>query len=223
MKQSKTATLATAAIMVALAFSASAKDKDDENQGGMGAIRALPVFTAISMRGSMDLTVTAGEEQRVEIIAAPEMLEYIRTRVTGGELRVWTKRRNRLFNRLGKIELRISMADLQGIEINGSGDVRASSIDTDRFALEINGSGDADLQGKCGSVSYEINGSGDVDGAALKCVDAEVEINGSGDVDLWASGKLNAEINGSGDILASGGPRIGRFSSHGSGSISTRD
>lgn len=221
MKNSRLITLGAAALMVATAFTAFAKD--DENQGGLGAVRDLPVFTAVSLRGSMDLVVTSGEDQHVEIIAKPEMLEYIHTRVTKGELRIWTDRKSRLFSRRGKIEVHVSMADLQGIEINGSGDARASSIDTDKFALEINGSGDATLQGRCETVSYEINGSGDIDAAALKCVDGSVEINGSGDAEIAVSGKLSAEINGSGDILAVGAPRIERFSSHGSGSIRTKD
>ncbi len=221
MKNSKVIALGTAAVMVATAFTTFAKD--DENQGGLGAVRDLPTFTAVSLRGSMDLVVTSGEDQRVEIIAKPEMLEYIHTRVTRGELRIWTDRKSRLFSRRGRIEVHVSMADLRGIEINGSGDARASGIDTDKFALEINGSGDATLQGRCETVSYEINGSGDIDAAALKCVDGSVEINGSGDADIALTGKLSAEINGSGDILALGAPRIERFSSHGSGSIRTKD
>lgn len=221
MKNTNLITLGAAALMVATAFTAFAKD--DENQGGLGAVRDLPVFTAVSLRGSMDLVVISGEDQHVEIIAKPEMLEYIHTRVTRGELRIWTDRKSRLFSRRGKIVVHISMADLRGIAINGSGDARASGIDTDKFALEINGSGDATLQGRCETVSYEINGSGDIDAAALKCVDGSVEINGSGDADIALTGKLSAEINGSGDILALGAPRIERFSSHGSGSIRTRD
>lgn len=219
MKHQKLIAMGAATIMAATAFTALAKD--DKNQGGLGAVRDLPVFTAVSLRGSMDVTVTSGEDQRVEIIAEPEMLEYIRTRVVGGELRIWTKRRRGLFNWSRHIEVRISMADLRGLEINGSGDARASGIDAKKFALGINGSGDATLKGRCETVSYEINGSGDIDGRALKCVDGTVEINGSGDVDLALSGKLSAEINGSGDILAIGSPRIERFSSHGSGSIRT--
>jgi hypothetical protein len=221
MKQLRMIALSAAVLLLATAGSTFAKD--NENQGGTGAVRDLPVFTEVSLEGSMDLIVTSGEDQRVEIIAEPEMLEYIRTRVVRGQLRIWTKRRGRIFNRHGKIELRISMADLQGIEINGSGDARASGIDTDKFSLEINGSGEADLQGKCRSVSFEINGSGDIEARELKCVDASVEINGSGDAKISASGKLTAEINGSGDILAIGGPRINRFSSSGSGSIRTEE
>lgn len=221
MKNTKLITLGAAALMVATALTAFAKD--DENQGGLGAVRDLPVFTAVSLRGSMDLVVTSGEDQHVEIIAKPEMLEYIHTRVTRGELRIWTDRKSRLFNHRGKIVVHISVADLRGIDINGSGNARASGIDTDKFALEINGSGDAILQGRCDTVSYEINGSGDIDAAALKCVDGSVEINGSGDADIALTGKLSAEINGSGDILAVGAPRIERFSSHGSGSIRTKD
>ena len=222
MNQNKILILGAAAVIAATSFNAFARDDDGKNQGGFGAVRDLPVFTSVSLDGSMTLDVTAGEKQRVEISADPELLEYIRTRVRNGELRVWTKRGARRFNR-GKIKLTISMAELEGVEINGSGDVVARNIDSDRFDLEINGSGDADLQGKCGSVSYEINGSGDIDAAALKCVDADVEINGSGDADIAATGKLSAEINGSGDIVAHGAPRISRFSSSGSGSIRTED
>lgn len=222
MKPQKIMAAGAAALILATGFGAFARDKNDENQGGMGAVRDLPVFTSVSIDGSMSLVATAGEDQRVEISADPELLEYIRTRVRNGELRIWTKRGARRYNR-GKIEVTISLADLQGIEINGSGKADASGIDTEKFELEINGSGDADLKGKCGSVSYEINGSGDIDAKQLKCVDADIEINGSGDAEISATGRLSAEINGSGDILAVGGPRINRFSSSGSGSIRTEE
>ena len=222
MNQSKILTLGAAALIAASSFNAFAKDKDDEYEGGMGAVRDLSTFTSVSLDGSMSLVATAGEDQRVEITADPEMLEYIRTRVRNGELRIWTKRGAPRRGR-NKIEINISVAELEGVEINGSGDVVARKIDSEKFAMEINGSGDADLQGKCGSVSYEINGSGDIDAKALKCVDADIEINGSGDAEISATGKLSAEINGSGDIVAFGAPRLNRFSSSGSGSIRTKD
>lgn len=222
MKNSNIIALGAAALMVASSFTASARGRDDKNEGGFGAVRELSTFTSISLDGSMKLDVTAGETQRVEFTATPEALEYILTRVKNGELQIWTKRGARRHNR-GRIEVTISVAELEGVEVNGSGDVTARNIDSDKFVMEINGSGDVDLQGKCGTVSYEINGSGDIDASALKCVDANIEINGSGNADISATGKLSAEINGSGDITASGNPRIGRFSSNGSGSIRTED
>lgn len=221
MNQNKIISLGAAALILATSFSAFARDRD-ENQGGLGAVRDLATFTSVSLDGSMNLDATAGEDQRVEIIADPEMLAYISTRVKNGELRVWTERGAPRRGR-NKIKIRISVAELEGVEVNGSGDVVARKIDSEKFALEINGSGDANLQGKCGSVRYEINGSGDIDAQALKCVDANIEINGSGDAEISASGKLSAEINGSGDIVAFGAPRISRFSSNGSGSIRTED
>lgn len=220
MKKYKIMAASAAALIMATGFTANAKD--DEYPGGSGAVRDLPTFTDVSLEGSMKAVVVSGQDQRVEIIADPELLEFIRTRVKNGELRIWTKRGARRFNR-GKIEVRISVADLQGVEINGSGNIAASKIDTEKFATEINGSGGVNLQGKCGSVSYEINGSGDIDGVDLKCEDADVEINGSGDTRITATGGLSVEINGSGDVVAYGSPRINRFSSNGSGSIRTED
>lgn len=183
------------------------------------AKREVPTFSAVSLNGSMDVDVTVGGKQSVEIFGDARDLDHIETEVRGDTLRVKVERHYRLKDHIRVV---VSMADLHGLAINGSGDANARNIDAKAFAMDINGSGDAHLSGKCESVTYEINGSGDIDADAFKCVDASVEINGSGDIGLTATGELALEVNGSGDITVYGKPRLRKFSSHGSGDLTIK-
>ena len=45
--------------------------------------------------------------------------------------------------------------------INGSGDIRAAELETDKTSIRISGSGSADIQAKK-ELTANINGSGDV-------------------------------------------------------------
>ena len=97
------------------------------------------------------------------------------------------------------------------LHINGSGDVEAHDLTSQRVSVNINGSGDVQLAGKAREARYDINGSGDIDCDQLYCLHVNDMINGSGDIDCYASESINASINGSGDVDCSGHPKIQRY------------
>ncbi len=201
-------------LLSALLVAGTALAADDNS------VRDVDTFDRVSTRGSMDLEISVGGSQQVEIFGDSRDLDNITTEVRGGVLRI---RQERGYHMRDNVRVVISVADLNGIAINGSGDATATNIDSASFAMEINGSGDAELSGACQDVGYEINGSGDIEADNFKCQNAKVEINGSGDMTISASEELSVEINGSGDIDVYGEPRLKKFSSHGSGSINLRN
>ena len=97
------------------------------------------------------------------------------------------------------------------LHINGSGDIEAHDLTSQRVSVNINGSGDVQLAGKAREARYDINGSGDIDCDQLYCLHVNAMINGSGDIDCYASESINASINGSGDVDCSGHPKIQRY------------
>ncbi len=196
----------------ALPFLAQAKEVSE--------VRDVGEFSRIVIESSSDVKVRAGETQRVEVFAEDDDIGYVVTEVRGSTLYVSVEKKRHRFH---GANLEISVKTLDGIVIDGSGDVTATNIASDNFSVEIDGSGDVDIEGSCSTLTIDVDGSGDINSKNLHCADATVGINGSGDVDVFASQSLYLEINGSGDVTVYGDPAKFRPRISGSGSLEFRD
>ena len=187
--------------------------------------RILSDFDRVVAEGSLEVIISQGNEQYVEVEADDNLLPYIRTSVRGGELRISN---TRSFRTRHDVKVFITITALEALEIRGSGNVfgntAISSVDLD---LEINGSGDVDLElyydeidseingsgnfrlsGEALEQDIRINGSGDYRAANLLSVETDVHIRGSGNSIVSVSDYLRAEIEGSGDIIYYGNPSV---------------
>ena len=128
----------------------------------------------------------------------------------------------------GKATFTVTVPQLSGATIAGSGDINVDKVQGDRFEgtvagsgglgvgamnvqslkLAIAGSGDAKAgAGKAGSAEYEIAGSGGIDAGGIAVQDAKVSIAGSGSIKAHASGAADVSIMGSGDVDVTGGAK----------------
>jgi len=201
--------------------------------------RDLPVFSSVKLAISANVYLTQSSTQSFRIEASDKLVQLIETEVKNGRLVIkWTKNNVRHSE---KIKIYISMKEIEGVAISGSGDILAEGeINTDKIELAISGSGDMtfsnlnanDIQSKisgsadiylagtktANSLSVGISGSGDVKAEKLPVKNAIIKISGSGNCKLTVSERLDAKISGSGDIYYKGRPVVnGRVA--GSGSI----
>lgn len=182
-------------------------------------VRDLPEFSRIVIESSGDVNVTVGGEQRVEVFADDDKIDRVTTEVRGDSLYVGIEGRGNFWRSSGPVRLEVSVTTLNGVEINGSGDISVKNVDSGRFDIEINGSGDVDLDGKCADLNIKVGGSGDIDARNMKCSTADLDINGSGDVYAYATESVVLDINGSGDITLYGDPKNVRPRLRGSGHL----
>ncbi len=183
-------------------------------------VRDVSEFSRIVIESSADVNLKVGETQRVEVFAEDDEIGDVLTRVRNDTLYITIDSKRR---RHHGANLEISLKTLEGIEIDGSGDVVATNVDSNQLEIEIDGSGDVDLDGSCGTLTIDVSGSGDINSRNLKCANASVDINGSGDVDIFASESLMLEINGSGDVTVYGDPAKFRPRISGSGDLRFAD
>jgi hypothetical protein len=115
----------------------------------------------------------------------------------------------------------ISAALLDGVAIEGSGEITATNIESASFSAGIDGSGTITPSGSVALLSVDISGSGEFAGAELEARDAEVTVSGSGDAVVNATAVLEVEISGSGNVEYIGNPALSTSIS-GSGNISQR-
>lgn len=196
-------------------------------------VRDVSKFSKISLNLSGKLYLQQGDRQQVEIVAKSSTLEDIVTEVKGGELIIRFKNRNvfwRSFNP-GKVEIYVSVPEIEGLSVSGSGDIVAGErINSRRMSLAVSGSGNIrfddlrtgrvkasvsgsgsviiDNGGKAEEFDAGISGSGSVKAEGFEAENVEVHISGSGNCSIHAVETLKARVAGSGSVYYSGNPQV---------------
>ena len=202
--------------------------------------RKVGDFTAIDLKGSMDVHVVVGKTRSVRVVANDDIIEKLLTEVDGDTLVIKLKGR---YSNVGKMDVYVTVKNLEEAYVKGSGDMDIKgSIKSKKFEaavkgsgnlilenvkandleLDIMGSGDMRVSGSCDDLDLDIMGSGDLKASKVKCETAKVAIMGSGDANIYASKSLNASIMGSGDINYYGKPAKLRRRVMGSGDINEK-
>ena len=195
--------------------------------------REVPSFSEIALHIPGKLYVEQGNTQSVKIEAKSSTLEEIITEVRDRKLTIRFKSKNyfyRTFNP-GKIEIHITVPEVDGLSISGSGDIIAEDeINTRILDLAVSGSGDITLDelkaervksaisgsgdiiindgGVADDFSVSISGSGDVKASGFEAKDVMVRIAGSGNCSITSNGSLKARVAGSGSVYYKGNPNI---------------
>ena len=206
-------TATVAAMMLGFGLSAQAADTSEE-------MRDVGAFKEIKLMGSMDVEVTVGGEQSVKVIADSDIIEHVETTVSGDTLRV--KLENGRYGNIKVMRVVVTMPEMTGASIQGSGDMVVTGADAADFELELQGSGDIELDGTCDDIKIDLQGSGDVDAGDLKCKVGEIDLRGSGDIEFYASDSANVGVHGSGDVVVLGSPDKVNSRVRGSGDIIMR-
>lgn len=204
--------------------------------------RKVEGFKSISSRGSIDLRIRQGSSYSLEIEAESNILPLIETRVSGTELKIGMVP-NTNVNTTRNMVAYITMPDIEGISVSGSGDVSGeNTFKADRLNLSVTGSGDVslaldvkdlssrisgsgnfNLRGTAKSHEINIMGSGDVRALDLVTERVNARVMGSGNADVNATQSITARVSGSGDITYKGKPAMVDVDARGSGSIRKRD
>ena len=202
--------------------------------------RQIPEFNQIRLEGQGKVALTQGNQSALEVTTDDNILPSIETEVKNGKLIISHEKGKNL--RPTKLNYIITVKDLEGVSISGSGDINgndefnsdnfyadiagsgdiAIKVSTNRLESNISGSGSIYLAGSTNSYDATITGSGDVDAFELRARDSSVVITGSGNCRISVADKLRAKITGSGDVLYKGYPEIDQTIT-GSGSVKDRN
>jgi hypothetical protein len=140
------------------------------------------------------------------------------------------------------LDFNITVANLKGIAISGSGDVigknrfvsddffakisgagdMALELDVTDLETAISGSGSLNLSGKADRHDAAISGSGKINAFDMQTKNVSLKVSGSGNCKVNATETLHTRISGSGDVAYKGRPRITSKIS-GSGSLESRN
>ncbi len=161
--------------------------------------RQLPEFNRISNEGNFDVYIIQDGLSEVVIEAESNLIPLIRTEVKGSELEIDT--RDDLRNNY-PMKIFVHTADINEINLSGSGIMQAEDITVDDIGVDLSGSGYVLVTGTVEDLDSDISGSGEMD-LGLTASSIKANISGSGDMEIWGvAGNGDFRISGSGSIQA---------------------
>jgi hypothetical protein len=234
-----------AAAVIAASAATSACGQHRSEDGGPTVSRNYQIgnFQQIEVAGPYDVEVRTGSNASVSARGGQKLLERTIVEVKGDKLIIHPERQKGWFHmgwsNHGNAKFRVTVPQLTGATIAGSGDIRidrvtgnsfegvvagsggldVGTLDVQQLKLAIAGSGGAKAgSGKAQTAKYDIAGSGDVDAGQVTTQDVDVSIAGSGSIRAHSSGTAKVSIMGSGDVDISGGAKCS-ISKAGSGDV----
>jgi hypothetical protein len=183
--------------------------------------RPVSGVSRVWLGGSSRLIVEQTGTESLTVTTDDNLLPYIRTEVRGDTLEIGSRQPGTFINPTDGIVFRLTVRNLNGLAVSGSGQVEAKGVESDELSVRISGSGDVRAQGASDELTLRISGSGSYRGEQLQAERATVRISGSGKARLAATEALDATVSGSGAVDYLGEPRVAQQIS-GSGSVRRR-
>ena len=118
-------------------------------------------FDRVSLTGSGEVILIQGEEESLTIETNDNVMRDVTSEVKGGTLTLGTES-GKLISAT-QLRFTVTVRDLAGLTVSGSGDITAERVDTDRLEVRVSGSGDVQIDALTADrVEVRISGSGDV-------------------------------------------------------------
>jgi hypothetical protein len=190
--------IATAAMLTACSVTTGSGNVVSES-------RTVSGFTKIDLSGAGDVIIEQNGTEALTIEAEDNLIPKLTSEVVNGTLRLGEKS-NLTIHLTKPVTYRVSMKDVSGLMISGSGTVTASTITAPSLAVDLSGSGKITVGGTVDQQDLVISGSGEYQAKDLQTKNASVEISGSGNATVTVNDKLDAQISGSGQLTYYGNP-----------------
>lgn len=191
--------------------------------------RNVGTFTKLSFRVPGKLFLRQGSPQKVEIEGSKDVLAEVDTELSGDKLTIGHDGGRWMDWHWGnddKVNVYITVKDLNSIAVAGSGDLIAETKFTAAdLELNVSGSGSLKIEADAsGLMSVSVSGSGDID-LTGKSPDYASNVSGSGKIvsALTIGNRAEFTVSGSGKIIASGSAKRVRTSVSGSGRVQAAD
>ncbi len=231
MKRVAMAALVASTAMVSVGCGSAASTSRTSQQRALSGVRAVEAQT------SGELTIRPGDTESLTITAPASVIDDMTSDVVDGVLVLGTMPNRRVD---GNFSYVLTVPALEGIWLEGSGNVTGSGVLTgdaqvtssgsgsitlsdltlSSLSAKISGSGDVTLSGASVGSVVVLSGSGDYDGSGLRTLHTTVSSNGSGQTRVNAADYLFVTLSGSGDVAYTGAPAQINRDISGSGDLS---
>jgi Putative auto-transporter adhesin, head GIN domain len=168
--------------------------------------RQVSGFSKVELSGSGQLTIEQTGTESLTISAEDNVLPKLSSQVSGDTL-VLGSNSNAKIIPTKPITYSLTVKNLTGLAVSGSGSVTLSKLATAALSTNITGSGSITASGTADDQNLKISGSGRYQAEQLTSKTVTVDISGSGVASVYASDVLDVNISGSGTLTYAGDPK----------------
>jgi Putative auto-transporter adhesin, head GIN domain len=190
---------------------------------GSGVLKAekreVSGFSKIDGSGAINVEIVIQNDFSVEVEADDNLLQNIKTEVSGDTLKIYSEGR---LSRKNPVNVKIGMPSIEGLEINGASKANALNIKSDELFLKANGASKITIGGEVKNLESRINGASTVDAENLKSENVQIKVNGASKATVFATNRLEANANGASRITYIGEPTNLEKRANGASSINSK-
>lgn len=184
---------------------------------------SLDAFSRVDLRLDADLTLIQGAEQQVTVTAQNNIMKHLELTVSDGELKI---DRAKCFNSHNRILVEITVPDLQGLDMNSTGNITTMdtfflsrldilhtssghmqvSVNLDLLNVEHRGEGNMTMIGRTHYQDVIVNAKGRYQAFGLQSDTCFIVTSASSDAEILVDSFLDVKIRSSGNVLYKGNP-----------------
>lgn len=167
-------------------------------------VRDLSGFRKIDASGVFQVEIVAQKDFSVEVEADDNLLQYIKTEVRRGTLKLETERK---LNTNNPIRVRITAPDIESIDSSGAANIVVSDLKNEGLEIDSSGAAKVKVSGVTARLVVDVSGATQIDAEGLNAVDADVDASGASTVNVFVSGNLRTDASGASTIRYAGSPK----------------
>ncbi len=207
-----------AAFSLAVLGAAAQKTVYDAN----AEVRPVTAFHAVHISHAFEVVITQGSEEALAVSSSnKEDLQYIRTAVENGVLKIWQADDKKWWPKNRKLKAYISVKNLDHIRASGATDIKidgglkagnlklqmsgASDLSgqlnvSQRLDVDLSGASDITITGAADHISIDASGASEVKAYEFKANTCSVDASGASGVQISVEKELSAKLSGASHV-----------------------
>lgn len=185
--------------------------------------RNVSSFKSVEVEDGIDLYISQGSKESLEIEADQNLHQYIMTEVNGDNLRIFLSKSIR---KAKTLKIKLSVVDIKGLSASGGSDIYTQGslklndlsvicsggsdirleIETAELKFKASGGSDGYIKGTAKVFKAKASGGSDIKASGLEAGTCEIEVTGGSDAEIHATGELQVRATGGSDVSYKGKP-----------------
>jgi len=185
--------------------------------------RSIAPFQTVEVQDGIDLFITQGSLEKLQIESDQNLHEYIKTEVQQGVLKIYL---SKSVWRSKCLKAHLTIKNITELSASGGSDVESVgtlnlgevsiicsggsdarlNIEAEKIKFKATGGSDGFLVGSAKSFLAKGSGGSDIKAFDLKAGDCYIEVTGGSDAEVNANGLLNVSASGGSDVAYKGTP-----------------
>lgn len=198
--------------------------------------RSISGFTELEVSGAFEIVLTQGNSESLTIEADENIMDNIKTRITGSTLEIYTKGTIRNYR---VMRVYITFKQLESIDLSGAVKVTADQslqfdrldldisgactiefdMEADRLDLDLSGASKLYLNGYANYMEADCSGSSKLMLSGLKTKRISFESSGASTAEFWVTESLDVESSGASNVRYKGNPATVNVENSGASSV----